>query len=143
MKWFIGDGTFIRYLLVGVSISALDLALFTLFSVVFGLNEIIANVASTVISICVSYLINRIFVFRGGGGFWSNFFSFAGVTLFTGLVLQSLVIWACAALAFTAFPSSEAAIVLPLAKVVAMGVGAVANYLGYRFVFRKADASNA
>ena len=130
-------GSFYRYLLVGVGTSLLDLTLFSLFSVLLHVPVIPANIASTIITVCVSYLINQCFVFQTERPTWGSFFSFAGVTLLTGLVLQSVIIWALVWLAQFALPSLSLSLVKPAVKVVAMGVGAVCNYLGYRFIFTR------
>ncbi|MBV7363882.1 GtrA family protein [Actinomycetaceae bacterium TAE3-ERU4] len=127
--------SFWRYLIVGVGTSGLDLSLFTLFSVVFEINEVISNIFSTIITVCVSYLINRSFVFNSQKTGWASFFSFAGVTLITGLIIQSFIIWTLISFASYALPSLSPAIVNPAVKICAMGVGAICNYLGYRFIF--------
>lgn len=135
-SWFSGDGSLSRYLIVGVLISLLDLVLFTAFSVSFGWHEVLSNVISTLLSVCVSYVINRAFVFRAERPTLRSFFSFAGVTLASGLVLQSLVIWGLVQFAGTVVPFAGDVVVLPAAKIIAMAVGATANYLGYRWVFK-------
>ncbi|MCW2289838.1 GtrA family protein [Leucobacter luti] len=135
----LGDGSILRYALVGIGMSVLDLALFTLCSVVLGANEIIANVVSTILTVCVSYLINRRWVFRADRASWRSFVSFAGVTLVTGLIVQTSVIWAIVHLAPLILPELTPAILLPAAKITAMGVGALMNFIGYRFVFRKRE----
>ncbi len=128
-------GSFYRYLLVGVGTSLLDFSLFSLLSVGFDLPIIPSNIASTIITVCVSYLINQRFVFQTKRSSWASFFSFAGLTLFTGMVLQTAIIWAIVnglpALGVTV----SASLLKPAAKIIAMGTGAVCNYLGYRFIF--------
>lgn len=137
------DGAFFRYLLVGASISLLDLGLFTLFSVTLNWSGVVANITSTVISVCVSYLVNRVWVFRAGRASWSSFFSFAGITLITGLVFQSAVIWIVVAVGAWMAPTINLEILLVVAKIAAMAVGALANYIGYRLVFRQRKAPHA
>ncbi|MDO4258840.1 MAG: GtrA family protein [Actinomycetaceae bacterium] len=137
-----------RYLVVGVGTSLLDLGLFSLMAVGFTVPPVPANIISTVITVCVSYLINQSFVFKSAGGpTWKSFFSFAGLTLFTGTIFQSAVIWGIVESAALLFPTLPGAIVKPTAKVFAMGVGAVCNYLGYRWLFsdkgKSASASGA
>lgn len=137
------SGTFPRYLLVGVGMSLLDLLLFSLLAVGAGVPEVLSNVVSTVITVCVSFLINRSFVFRAhrqsvtARAILLSFASFAGVTLVTGLVIQSAVIWGVVQLTHAVAPGLEYALVAPAAKIVAMGVGAICNYLGYRLVFKE------
>lgn len=133
---FNGDGSLWRYLIVGILMSLLDLVLFTTFSVLFGWHEVLSNVISTLVTVCVSFLINRTFVFRAGRPSLRSFFSFAGVTLASGLVLQSFVIWGLVQVASTVVPAAGDAVLLPAAKISAMALGAMANYLGYRWVFK-------
>ena len=135
--WLVAEGALYRYLLVGALISLLDLSLFTVFSGLFRFPSLAANIGSTLISVCVSYLINRVWVFRAERASWTSFFSFAGVTLVTGLVLQSAVIWAILWVAEPFTSESNRVMVLVAAKILAMGCGALANYLGYRVIFRR------
>ncbi|CRH92259.1 GtrA-like protein [Chlamydia trachomatis] len=126
-----------RYLVTGGMMSVLDWGLFTGLCVGFVFPAVLANICSTIITICVSYFLNQRFVFKARKASWQSFFSFSGLTLFTGLVLQSLVI--LGVLQFLALfhghPFSSYAALG--AKIVAMGVGATCNYLGYKYLFRK------
>lgn len=130
-------GQVLRYVVVGVFTSLLDLSIFSALAVLLHVAPTLANVVSTVITICVSYLINSSFVFQARKLSWASFFSFAGLTLFTGLVIQSLVIWAVSSIAFSLAGQSMRHVILPGSKVAAMAIGAVCNYLGYRFIFKK------
>lgn len=126
----------VRYLITGCGTSLLDLLLFSLFALLLRAPEVLANIASTVITVCVSYLINRVFVFYAETATWRTFFSFAGITLATGLVLQSAIIWGLVRIVEAiALPFSEL-LALPLIKMCAMLVGAICNYLGYRLIFQ-------
>lgn len=130
-------GAFIRYLGVGVLTSLLDLVLFSALSVLLRTPEVPANFASTIITLTVSYFINRSFVFRSEEPpSLKGFFSFAGVTLFSGLIIQSAIIWGLVGTFAMIAPDRGPAVVNPVAKIVAMGVGAACNFLGYRFVFK-------
>lgn len=44
-----------RYLVTGVFTSSLDLVLFSVFSVVVRIPEVLSNVLSTLITVCISY----------------------------------------------------------------------------------------
>lgn len=135
-------GSFPRYLLVGVGMSLLDLALFSVFAVLFGLHEVPANVISTVVTVLVSYQLNRRFVFTDARSGWRAFFAFAGVTLVTGMIIQSAVIWGVVALGSGLAPGVTPEVLLPAAKIIAMGFGALCNYFGYRFILRPGSAQN-
>ena len=125
-----------RYLVTGGAMSALDWGLFTGLCLGLGFPAVLANICSTVITICVSYFLNQRFVFKAKRTSWQSFFSFSGLTLFTGLVLQSLVILGVLKLLvlFQGHPLPSYA--APGAKIIAMAVGATCNYLGYKYLFK-------
>lgn len=125
---------FLRYLMVGVFNSLLDLGLFTLFAVVLGLFPLVANILSTTITLCVSYILNRVFVFRTQRSVTRTVVQFVAVTLISGLLVQSAVIWVVLSLG-ALVSDVPYAVLAPLAKICAMGVGMVCNYLGYRWLF--------
>ncbi|MDF1487936.1 GtrA family protein [Tessaracoccus caeni] len=133
--WLRARGSFLRYALVGGFNSLLDLSLFSLFAVVAHLDVFVANVISTTITMCVSYLLNRFWVFRSDAGWASTAAGFVGVTLFSGLVIQSAVIWTVLQAGATVVPGLPYELLAPIAKACAMGVGMVTNYLGYRWLF--------
>lgn len=126
-----------RYLVTGGAMSLLDWGLFTTFSVALFFPAVLANVCSTIITICVSYFLNQRFVFQAKKTSWQSFFSFSGLTLFTGLVLQSLVILGMLTLLATFQDPPLPAFAAPGAKIIAMGIGATCNYLGYKYLFTK------
>jgi putative flippase GtrA len=129
------QGAFLRYLLVGGFNTLLDLGLFTLFAVVVELDPLIANILSTSITLCVSYLLNRVFVFRTERSIQRTAVQFVAVTLISGLVVQSAVIWVIMGLGAVIVPGLPTDVLAPLAKICAMGVGMGSNYLGYRWLF--------
>ena len=127
-----------KYLVTGGAMSALDWGLFTSLSVGLKTPPLLANICSTVLTICVSYFLNQRFVFKASRPTLKSFFSFSGLTLFTGLVLQSIVIYCSLHLCsfyYDPLPTWSA----PVAKILAMAVGATCNYLGYRYLFKKSD----
>jgi putative flippase GtrA len=129
-----------RYLLVGLANTALDLLLFTLMAVALGVPPVLANVVSTVVVMTVSFFVNRAWVFRSESAGVKAYVGFVSVTLFSGLVLQSLVILGVIAAAHGVVPDLPDEVVKPGAKVVAMAVGMVSNFLGYRWVFGSAGS---
>ncbi len=124
-----------RYLIVGLFNTGLDLLLFTALAVAVGLPPVIANVVSTIVVMTISFFLNRAWVFRAEGAGLRAYVAFVAVTLFSGLVVQSLVILGVLGLADVVVPDLSHDIAAPLAKVAAMGVGMVSNFLGYRWVF--------
>lgn len=129
------QGSFLRYLLVGGFNALLDLGLFTLGAVVIGLHPLVANIVSTSITLCVSYLLNRVFVFRTTRSIQRTVVQFVTVTLISGLLVQSGVIWVVLRLGGLVVPNLPPDVLEPLAKICAMGVGMGSNYLGYRWLF--------
>lgn len=135
-------GSFPRYLVVGVFTSLLDFSVFTILAVPVGVSPVVSNVVSTAVTICVSYIINRRWVFRAQRATWASFFSFASVSLITGMLIQSAVIWMVVHAGTTFATGLDPAMIKTGAKIIAMGVGAMCNYLGYRTVFRRSDAQS-
>lgn len=124
-----------RYLIVGLFNTGLDLLLFSLLAVVVGFEPVLANVVSTVVVMTISFFLNRAWVFRADDAGLRSYVAFVAVTLFSGLVVQSLVILGVLAVADAVLPDLSRDVVAPAAKVIAMGVGMVSNFLGYRWVF--------
>ena len=128
------DASFLRYILVGLFNTALDLALFTMGVVIIRLQPLVANIISTTITMCVSYFLNRRFVFRSDQKHSRALIPFFTITLTSGLLIQGAVITLIMFL-------TQSVTVVPYevlatgAKVCAIGVGLIANYLGYRFIF--------
>ncbi|HET9649343.1 MAG TPA: GtrA family protein [Microlunatus sp.] len=128
-------GELLRYLLVGGFNTLLDLALFTVFAVVVHLPPLVANVLSTSITLCISFVLNRVFVFRTERSVQRTVVQFVAVTLFSGLVVQSAVIWGVLHVGAVLVPGLSHDILAPLAKICAMGVGMIFNFLAYRWLF--------
>lgn len=135
--WARGHDYLLRYGVVGGFNTLLDLGLFTLFSVGLHITPLLANVMSTSIVLCVSYVLNRIVVFRSSKPVRSTVVHFVTITLFSGLIVQSGVIWVVIHVGSLAAPHLSHAILAPLAKVFAMGAGMISNYLGYRWIFHR------
>lgn len=134
---------FARYFVVGVFNTLLDITLFTLLVTLTGLAPLVANVISTCVTLCVSYLLNRLFVFRSDRSHAQAFVPFVAVTLFSGLLVQSGVIWLVVHAGDPVWPDAAHGALAPFGKVVATGVGMVSNFLGYRWLFGARDASRA
>ncbi|MDR0783178.1 MAG: GtrA family protein [Propionibacteriaceae bacterium] len=130
-----GWASFVRYLAVGVFNSLLDLGLFSLLAAVIGLHPILANTISTTITMCVSFLLNSRWVFRSRQQGIVSFVVFVAITLTSGLVVQGAVIWTIVHLVPPMIPTLSFEIVAIGAKICAMGVGMVCNFLGYRWLF--------
>jgi len=127
---------FWKYVLVGGCNTLLDLGLFSLFSIGCGITPVIANIMSTCIVLCVSYFLNRRFVFKSDASYVRSSVQFVMVTLFSGWVVQGAVIWAVTHLLAWWFSPAQADVWAVLAKICAMGVGMISNYIGYHWLFR-------
>ena len=128
-------GSVLRYLGAGTFTSLLDFVLFAALVNLTSIHYVLANVISTLVTICVSYLINRRLVFRSRTRSIWGFVAFLSATLFTGMVLQAVVIWAVSASLTPLLPWASDGTVKSIAKIIAMAVGAVVNYLSYRWIF--------
>lgn len=124
-----------RYVLVGMLNTALDFGLFSVLAIVVNLAPVLANVVSTTITLCVSFLLNRSFVFRTQRSVKATLVPFVAVTLFSALVVQSVAILTILALGGSVAPAVPVDILALLAKLAAIGLGIVTNFLGYRWLF--------
>jgi putative flippase GtrA len=131
----IGSRSLDRYVLVGLLNTATDFVGFSLLAVVVGLPPVLANVISTVCVMTMSFFLNRAWVFRSEASGVGTFVRFVGVTLFSGLLVQSAVIVTVLAFCDAVLPSLAGEIAAPGAKLTAMAVGMVVNFLGYRWLF--------
>ncbi|MEO9322644.1 GtrA family protein [Nocardioides sp. C4-1] len=137
------DRSAVRYVVVGLANTGLDLALFTALAVGLDARPVVANVVSTVVVMTISFFVNRSWVFGADDAGARAYAGFVAVTLFSGLVLQSLVILGVLQLAGAVAPEVPHDLAAPAAKVVAMGVGMVSNFLGYRYVFARFGSGTA
>ncbi|MDQ3987721.1 MAG: GtrA family protein [Actinomycetota bacterium] len=131
-------GTGVRFGLVGVANTTVDLVLFTVLSVA-GVPLVVANLASTSAGMALSFVLNRRFTFRAGSGS-----PLRQVLLF--LLVNAVVLWVVQPLVILAV-SAALADVLPVTaalvtgKALALVVGVSCNYLLYsRLVFRPRPA---
>ncbi len=131
-----------RYLVVGLFNTGLDIAIFTALAVGLDVVPVVANVVSTVVVMTVSFFINRSWVFRAESAGVRAYAGFVTVTLFSGLLVQSLVILGVIAATGAVAPDLSDDLVEPAAKIIAIGVGMVCNFLGYRYVFTGSAAAS-
>lgn len=138
----------VRFALAGCTNTALDFITLNILVFVLGLATLTANIASVFVGITISYFLNHFFVFRyPGKASWIRFGEFFLVTGFSSLVLQSVIIWGFETLFQTSFGRSllfigteaeKAFVAINIAKLVAVLVGLVWNFIMYRFiVFRR------
>ena len=133
-KRLLEAGSFYRYLLVGVGTSLLDFSLFSLLSVGFDLPVVPSNITSTIITVCVSYWINQHFVFQAKRFFLRLVLLFCGINALHGNGPSICHHLDDCSRSSRSWAESFAVPLKPAAKAVAMGTGAVCNYLGYRLI---------
>lgn len=128
-----------RFILVGTFNTGLDIALLFVLVFLCAIRPEFANVISTSVALCVSYLLNKKAVFRDdSGGNSLKFFKFVTVTLFSLWVIQGSVLYILPSL----MPHDGLIVIgwvsLLFMKAVATLCSMVWNYLMYsRFVFKK------
>lgn len=148
MKKYIESSKKVRFILAGSFNTALDFALLNTFVFAFGMNSILANTCSVLIGITISYFLNHYFVFRSDKRFsLLSYLAFFTITGFSSIVIQASVIYGFEAIFDSNFGmsiyligpwlSEHEVAQLNIAKVAAVGVGMVWNYILYaKVVFR-------
>lgn len=132
-----------RFLVSGGAMALLDLCLYSCGTLLLHWPPIAAHVVSTLITICVSFAVNRAFVFRAHGTGVRAFVPFLAVTLVTALVIQTLIITGLVHAGAALLPRAPEGAVAIGAKLIAVGVAAVCNFVCYRFIFSSAGGVRA
>lgn len=139
-RLLIGPG--VRFLIVGGTLTLLDLALFQLFANVlhvslFGVAPEVAAVwIGTPIVILINFFVSRKFVWHTDVPMSKTIVPFFGLNLFSGVLVQSLVVSLVVSLLAAVAPSVSNDVVRLLAKCVAVGVGMVINFFGAKVLFK-------
>jgi putative flippase GtrA len=115
--------TFVRFALVGVANTAIDVALFATLCPALGI--VVANVVSTSVGMAFSFSMNRRHTFGATNATGAQAMRFVATNVVTMWLLQPLAISAAHALP---------GVSLAVAKLVALGLSTVANFLLYRYV---------
>ncbi|MEJ3403536.1 GtrA family protein [Rathayibacter sp. YIM 133350] len=134
----------IRFLIAGCANTALDFILLNVLTLAFSAPVLLANVFSVSVGICVSYLLNHFFVFRYEEPISLRRFGiFFGVTGFSSLIIQNVVIYLFELLFGTAFGRSllflpgedgKQFLAINIAKACAVLLGLVWNFIMYKLV---------
>jgi putative flippase GtrA len=119
-----------RFVAVGGLNTAIDVAIFSLLSVMFHLNVFKANVVSTSSALDISYILHSRFTFMSGLK-TKTFIMFILITLSGLWLLQPLIILLLAPLLEATLPLHNLKIPVIAAKIAAIGATLVWNYLGY------------
>lgn len=136
-----GPGT--RYLLSGTTMTLLDLFLYQLFANVikislFGVPSNISAVwLGTPIVITINFFISHKFVWKSTTSKRKTFIPFFGLNIFSGILLQSIVI-ALFIMALSAFIDNPGTnpVINFTAKCVAVCVGMIVNFFGAKLLFK-------
>jgi putative flippase GtrA len=83
-----------KFGIVGISNTLIDLGIFNLLTLVFGVWIVVANIISVSIAIINSYIWNKTWTFKDNS--WQNFLpQFVKFVLFSlvGLVIQTFMVW--------------------------------------------------
>lgn len=129
----------LRFGTVGVVNTVIDFSILFLLSTFFAVPVIIANIVSTSVALCVSFLLNKRTVFKNSSSGWRRqLVLFTAVTLAGLWGLQTIVILSVVG-AFEQFIGHTWALLM--AKLIATIASLVWNYLWYsRVVFRSASS---
>ena len=137
-----------RFAIVGASLTILDLLLYQILANIlhispFGVQPAVAAVwIGTPIVITLNFFISHRFVWRSSVSKVKTIIPFFGLNLFSGILVQSLVITAAVSGASAlGWYSTSPEVFNFLAKCLAVGVGMVINFFGARILF-KWDSNN-
>lgn len=136
-------GPGLRYLLSGATMTLLDLLLYQLFAntlkvSVFGVMPSVSAVwLGTPIVITINFFISHRFVWKSTTSKRKTFVPFFGLNIFSGILLQSIVIalFIMAISVFTDNPGANPIINL-IAKCIAVFVGMIVNFFGSKLLFK-------
>jgi putative flippase GtrA len=139
-------GDKLRFLIVGITNTLLDLLIFALLANVLKLTPITSNIISVSIVVIVSFYLNYYFVWRSKKSKLKTAPQFIAVSLFTGYVIQSGVIWLLIKLlnSFWIFDTGifnipGADLLNLFAKCCGIAAALVVNFIAYRFIFKSAE----
>lgn len=142
----------VRFILVGGFNTTLDFLLFNFFVLALGLYAVVGNIISVTICIFASYFLNHYFVFKHEGKVeFKKLALFVFVTGISSIGIQSAIIWGFELMTRSEFGRSlflvdelakNNALEVNVAKVVAVGVGMVWNFLLYKYVVFKRPNSH-
>ena len=127
----------LKFAMSGLATTVVDfLVLNCLLRFSFIESRVVANIVSVSCAICVSYVLNSRFVFCAGSDSLIRVAEFVGGSLFSGFVLQSVVLLIGERLLLRCAGSARMApwMVTNIVKALAIGVGMVWNYCIYRYI---------
>jgi putative flippase GtrA len=124
---------FIRFCVVGVLNTAIDLGLFALLTRLFGLDPLVANLLSFTTGAANSFLLNKYWTFGAGGRgreMAAQATKFAVITVLVFLIHEGLLALLHKQLGWPDLP----------VKVLAIGIGVVVGFVGNKlWTFRQTE----
>ena len=116
-----------RYIVAGTAAAAVNLATFFICSKALSINYLISNGLAWLMTVIVSFVLDKKYVFKTKHSSDSQLLKFAGARLLS-LFIDQLMIWLL--VSFAGFDSS-------LAKIVDSALVVVINYFMSRKIFKK------
>jgi putative flippase GtrA len=142
----------LRFLCVGVLNTILDFTLLNILYEIVGLSILVANTISVSIGITISYFLNHRVVFRHSQQTsltsYGHFFLITGISV---LIVQNLVIYivthlfkvgSTATTEIMSINIKTTTLELNISKAIAVVIGAVWNYLLYKFIVFPSDTED-
>ena len=120
----------VRFVMVGGTNTVLDFLIYGLLVNVLGIFVVMGNMISTAIVLCVSFGLNYKFVWESKKSKRETAPKFVAMSLFSAWVIQSGIIWLIVSI------FGEGDVINLLAKVAGICVGMIANFCGYKYIFR-------
>ncbi|MDO5738416.1 MAG: GtrA family protein [Eubacteriales bacterium] len=136
---------FIRYLISGILVTALNFLVFSLLNRVLGLDLwYYSNLPAIVLSIFFAYFLNRYFVFRSQGPIWPEILNFFLSRSLVSLIFEYFSIWLLLDLIGWRRSLHLAGLSLPYAKIIAQFAVVFGNYIiGKYFIFKHKEQFDA
>jgi putative flippase GtrA len=129
------SASFLKFLVVGSLNTALDFGVFLTLTSSVHLAIPIANIISTSAALCLSFVLNKYFVFEADHAKTGHFIQFTLLTLFNVWLVQTLVILGARGILTSLF--DEVWHLNAIAKIIGVGVSMVLNFVSYKILFNR------
>jgi putative flippase GtrA len=126
---------FLRFLIAGSINTLIDFTIFMLLASHLHINVVVANITSTSIALCGSFLLNKYFVFRAEGTGITHFVQFVVWTIINVWIIQTLIILGARSILNEFIVSIW--LLNALTKVMGIGISMVLNFLRYKAIFHR------
>ncbi len=131
---------FSKFLVVGSINTLVDIIFFFIFANLLLINPIISNILSTSISMCLSFYLNHLLVFKSNKKKRQTILHFIIVTVFNVWLIQSIVIdLALNIMKHISYLEGHHWIINMLAKFSGICVSFILNFIMYKRIFKNAS----